>query len=140
MKLKVTQLQRNLKWVQLHLESQNALISDERIGPILGQHGLNAAKFCLEYNERSFFVDIGVPLCIYLYFNTEQVNKSFTFFIGPITNYLLFHSLLFSAFCVLKHKDLDLVFFYKFLLSLGINTINFNQFFYFIKSKLFGLF
>ncbi|XP_073999042.1 mitochondrial ribosomal protein L11 [Rhodnius prolixus] len=42
------------------------------LGPILGQHGLNIATFCKDFNERTKDIKEGVPLPTRIYINPDR--------------------------------------------------------------------
>lgn len=130
--LKSDFFQLNKKWVQLKIFSQEALISDENIGPVLGQYGLNSQKFCLDFNERSFFIKKGVLINVYLFFFVDHLTKHIHFTIGtPWANYIIYHAIntqfgfMFDELIELKEievLDLDVLKFYKGLKILGWNN------------------
>lgn len=83
----------SLRVLQMKVIAQEAVMSNENIGPVLGQHGLNAIKFCNEFNNRSFFFPKGVKLIVYLYYDVLKKTGEYYFIIlGPELNYLYFNS------------------------------------------------
>ena len=136
----------NKKWIQFKIYSQEAAISDESIGPVLGQYGLNSQKFCTEFNERSFFIKQGVLVQVYAYFFVDHLNKHLYFSIGkPWNNYIIYHSLniqngfLFNDLIELPENeilDLDVLYFYKGIKILGFNDISYWYTYYNLYNKL----
>ena len=62
------------------------------LGPLLGQYGINIMDFCNQFNDRSWFIEEGVPLVVDLVYN--KPGKEFTFEIrGPLTSSLLLECL-----------------------------------------------
>lgn len=104
----------NVKWIQLLVDSQEASMSDEAVGPVLGQHGLSGAKFCAEFNERSFFIKKDVKVKVLLYFFTDHGTRSFNFFITyPLKHFLYFHCVLKVIWFFFDAIPVDLLLLYK---------------------------
>lgn len=139
----------NKKWLQMKIFSQEALISDENIGPVLGQYGLNSQKFCLDFNERSFFVKKGVLINVYLFFFVDHLHKHIHFTIGyPWANFLIYHAVnsqfgfMFDELIELKELeifDLDLLKLYKGFEILGWNDELFHSYFYKLHDHLYSI-
>lgn len=49
------------------------------LGPILGQHSLNIAQFCKDFNERTKDYKEGIPLPCHVYVKVRSLFDSFSF-------------------------------------------------------------
>ena len=57
--------------VRLHLRAQSATPAPP-VGPALGQHGLNLAAFCKDFNAKTANVEKGAPVPILIHIHKDR--------------------------------------------------------------------